>query len=159
MRNPFGVRVDCVSSACTFSNPGSDIQALYELVKDDLDQEVLVQVGQQSVSTLINSWSDLTDMSYILSRLNAGDASVLNVMPNAFYGDVTDMPHDHRAALTAIQNARTYFDNLPEETRAKFDDSFENWFGDAGSESWISRMIKQSNEPVEAPTTEVSNES
>lgn len=159
MRNPFGLRVDCLSSACTFSSPGSDIQPLYELVKDDFGQDVLEQVGQQSISTLINAWADSTDMSYILARLNAGDASVLNVRPDAFYGDVSDMPNDHRAALTAIQNARTYFDNLPAETREKFGNSFETWFGDAGSESWINRMLKKSSEPVEAPTTEVSNES
>lgn len=151
MRNPFGITLDKIPSPCTFTNPGSDIYVLHELSTDESGQECLVETGRQSISTMINAWKDCTDMSYILARLNAGDASVLDMHPEAFYGDVSDMPYDHRAALTAIQNARTYFDNLPAETRQKFGDSFENWFSEAGDAGWIKKMMK---EPEAAPVAE-----
>lgn len=141
MRNPYGVTVDNIPDADTFCRAGNDIQLLYELVSDN-GCDYLVETGRQSISTMINAWRDCTDMSYILSRLNAGDASVLNVRPDAFYGDVSDMPYDHRAALTAITNARTYFDHLPDDIRAKFDDDFQRWFSEAGDDAWIDKMVR-----------------
>lgn len=155
MRNPYGITVDTIPSACTFTDPGSDIYVLRELVKQPNGFEELVETGRQSISTMINAWKDMTDMSYIMSRLNAGDASVLNVRSDAFFGDVSDMSFDHRAALDTIVNARTYFDNLPAEIRAKFGDSFESWFSEAGDESWVKKMV---NDPVSVPVAEPSKE-
>lgn len=139
MRNQFGVTLDLIPDPCTFSEPGSDIYFERKLVKNDEGFDELVVTGKRSISTMINAWADYCDMAYIISRLNAGDSSVLNVAPEQ-YGDVSDLPFDHRAALDTVMSARTYFDNLPEETRQKFDNSFEKWFGDAGSQSWVDNM-------------------
>lgn len=147
MRNQFGLTLDMIPDPCTFSEPGSDIYVVRKLVKNDDGFEELVATGKQSISSMINAWADYCDMAYIISRLNAGDASVLDVVPDT-YGDVSDMPHDHRAALNTIQSARTYFDNLPEETRAKFDNDFAKWFSDAGSEAWSAAMTVRPDAPA-----------
>ena len=152
MRNPFGVTLDNIPDADTISPSGSDIQRLYEVVSD-CGVDSLAEVGRQSVTTMINAWRDFTDMSYILARLQAGDASVLNVRPDAFYSDCSGLSYDHRAALETVQSARTYFDNLPDEVRSRFDDSFERWFGEAGDPSWVSKMVKA--ESAEAPVEEI----
>ncbi len=139
MRNPFGVTLSTIPDSCTFSEPGSDVYVIRKLVKNDDGFDELVDTGKQSVSTMINAWADFCDMTYILSRLNAGDASVLNAVPEQ-YGDVSDMPHDHRQMLNLVNNARTYFDQLPEETRLKFDNDFAKWFSEAGSDDWSDKM-------------------
>lgn len=140
MRNQFGITLDMIPDPCTFSEPGSDIYLERKLVKNDDGFDELVVTGKRSISSMINAWADYCDMAYIISRLNAGDASVLDVVPET-YGDVSDLPYDHRSALDTVMSARTYFDNLPEETRANFDNDFTRWFSDAGSQSWIDNMV------------------
>lgn len=147
MRNPFGVTLNTIPDPCTFSDPGDDTYVIRELVEDDDGFKVLKDVGKQSISVMINAYKDTTDMTFILSRLAAGDASVLNVVPLT-YGDVSDMPHDHRAALTAVQSARTYFDHLDDDIKAKFDNDFSKWFSQAGDDEWIVKMTKQVSTPV-----------
>lgn len=140
MRNLFGITQSFIPDPCTYSEPGSDIYHILQLtIDDDTGLDCLEEVGQMSISTQINSYRDLTDMSYILARLNAGDASVLNARP-AFYGDVSDLPQDHRAALDIINNARTYFDHLSDDVKIKFDNDFSKWFSSAGSADWSAKM-------------------
>ena len=140
MRNNFGVTLDMIPDPCTFSEPGSDIYVVRKLVKNDDGFDELVPTGKQSISSMINAWADYCDMAY---------ASVLDVVPET-YGDVSDMPHDHRAALNTIQSARTYFDNLPDETKAKFDNDFTKWFSDAGSDAWSAAMtVRPDSAPVD----------
>lgn len=153
MRNPFGVTQSNLPDCNTFCNPGSDIYVMRQLAQDDVGRDYLQDVGKISISERINSFRDFTDMSYILARLAAGDASVLNVRNDAMYGDFTGMPYDPRAMLDTINNARNYFDHLPADVRAKFGDDFVAWFSDAGDPEWVSKMIKNpdTSAPVEEP--------
>lgn len=149
MRNQFGLTLDMIPDPCTFSEPGSDIYFERKLVKNDEGFDELIVTGKRSISSMINAWADYCDMAYIISRLNAGDSSVLNVVPEQ-YGDVSDLPYDHRAALDTVVSARTYFDNLPEETRQKFDNDFTKWFSDAGSDAWAAAMtVRPDASPVD----------
>lgn len=155
MRNPFGITLSLIPDCCTFSEPGSDIYHIMQLsTDDDTGLDCLEEVGQMSISTQINSYRDLTDMSYILARLNAGDASVLNARPS-FYGDVSDLPYDHRAALDIINNARAYFDHLSDDVKVKFDNDFSKWFSSAGSDDWSAKMtVNPDPVPVSASESE-----
>lgn len=152
MRNQFGVTLSTIPDPCTFSSPGSDIYIIRELRKDDDGIDYLAEVGRMSVSESINSWRDMTDMSYIMSRLAAGDSSVLNVK-QGMYGDFADMPYDHRAVLDTITTARQYFDNLPDDVRAKFGDNFADWFSEAGDPEWIVKMTKNPDPVPESPVS------
>ena len=153
MRNLFGVTQSLIPDPCTFSNPGSDIYHIMQLsTDDDTGLDYLEEVGQMSISTQINSFRDLTDMSYILARLNAGDSSVLNAR-SSFYGDVSDLPHDHRAALDIINNARMYFDHLSDDIKVKFDNDFAKWFSSAGSADWSAKMTVNP-DPAPVPAAE-----
>ena len=156
MRNKFGVSLALVPDPCTFSSPGSDLYLIRELRTAEDGSEYLAVTGRQSVSEAINAWRDMTDMSYIMSRLAAGDATVLAVN-DGFYGDFSDMPHDHRAVLDTITTARQYFDNLPDSVRAKFDDDFVKWFSEAGDPAWVDKMVKNP-DPEPAPVVDDSPE-
>lgn len=136
------MRSSSLSAICdgnTFlSCPGSAVKVLYTpaLVDGEL---VLNETGKFDIAEFINSYADSTDMAFILSRLAAGDSSVLNVQ-RGFFGDASILPDDHRAALDTVISAQVYFDNLPQETRDKFNDSFVEWIQSAGTSDWVSRM-------------------
>lgn len=122
------------------SSAGSPVKIIYTPAFSD-GQIVLNETGKFDISEFIQAYADSTDMSFILSRLAAGDSSVLNVR-NGFYGDSSLLTYDHRAALDTVISAQTYFDNLDKDTRDKFHDSFVEWIQSAGTPEWVSRMVK-----------------
>lgn len=138
------MRLSTLSLICDgnsfISNPGSPVKLIFTPAIED-GQIVLNETGKFDISEFINSYADTTDMTYILARLSAGDSSVLNVC-QGFFGDASILSDDHRAALDTVMSAQTYFDNLPKETREKFNDSFVEWIQSAGTQEWVSRMVK-----------------
>lgn len=141
------------------SSSGSPVKILYTPAYED-GQIILNETGKFDIAEFIGSYAETTDMAFILSRLAAGDSSVLNVQ-NGFYGDSSLLSNDHRAALDTVISAQTYFDNLDKETRDKFHDNFVEWIQSAGTPEWISRMIKNpapadspADPPVPAPESE-----
>lgn len=138
------MRFTTLSQICdgnTFiSSAGSPVKILYTPAYQD-GQIILNETGKFDIAEFIGSYAETTDMAFILSRLAAGDSSVLNVQ-NGFYGDSSFLSHDHRAALDTVISAQTYFDNLDKETRDKFHDNFVEWIQSAGTPEWISRMVK-----------------
>lgn len=144
------MRLTTLSHICdgnTFiTSSGSPVKLIFTPAFED-GQIVLNETGKFDISEFINSYADSTDMSFILARLAAGDSSVLNVS-QGFFGDASILSHDHRAALDTVISAQTYFDNLPKETRDKFNDSFVEWIQSAGTSEWISRMVVNPASPV-----------
>lgn len=151
------MRSSSLSSLCdgnTFiSSSGSPVKILYTPALVD-GEIVLNETGKFDIGEFINSYADTTDMAFILSRLAAGDDSVLKVQ-SGFYGDSSILSNDHRAALDTVISAQVYFDNLPKETRDKFNDSFVEWIQTAGTSDWVSRMSVN----YVSPATSVSSES
>ena len=156
------MRFTSISQICdgnTFiSSSGSPVKIIYTPAYVD-GQIVLNESGKFDIAEFIGSYADTTDMSFILSRLAAGDSSVLNVK-NGFYGDSSFLSQDHRAALDTVISAQTYFDNLDNDTRAKFHDNFVEWIQSAGTPEWVSRMTKNpapesTPAPSPAPESEV----
>lgn len=137
------MRLTTLSHICDgntfFSSSGSPVKLIFTPAFED-GEIVLNETGKFDISEFINSYADSTDMSFILARLAAGDSSVLNVS-QGFFGDASILSHDHRAALDTVISAQTYFDNLPKETRDKFNDSFVEWIQSAGTPEWVSRMV------------------
>lgn len=87
----------------------------------------------------INSYRDQTDMSFILSRLMAGDDSVLNPRPPMF-GDFTQLPSSYAEMLNLVLAGEQYFDSLPLDTKKQFDNDRGKWFASIGSEDWLKAM-------------------
>lgn len=150
------MRCSTLSHICdgnTFiSSSGSPVKLIFTPAFED-GQIVLNETGKFDISEFINSYADSTDMSFILARLAAGDSSVLNVS-QGFFGDSSILSHDHRAALDTVISAQTYFDNLPKETRDKFNDSFVEWIQSAGTQEWVSRMVVNPASPAPDNSTE-----
>ena len=133
-----GVTLSMIADADSFlSASGSRIRTLYSPVVEGNSWH-LVESGKQDIQDLIDSYRDLTDMSFIMSRLAAGDSSVINV-PNAGYGDASVFPADPASLLNVIQNAQNMYDRLPDNVRSQFG-SFRDWFSTSGTPEWSSKM-------------------
>lgn len=87
----------------------------------------------------INSHRDETDMAFVLSRLMAGDDSVLNPRP-PMYGDFTQFPKSYVEMLNLVLDGERYFNSLPLDVRKNFDNDRGKWFATIGSESWLDSM-------------------
>ena len=109
-----------------FSNPGNPRKPTYApkyLEDGSLD---LVETGFVDTDLEISSQRCVTDMAYILSRLQAGDPAVLPD-PNALYADVTGLPNTPIGMVNFLDDLRRQFDSLPAETRALFDNNFNRF--------------------------------
>lgn len=87
----------------------------------------------------INSYRDQTDMAYILSRLMAGDDSVLTTK-TPMYGDFTQFPRTYAEMLQLVQSGEDAFNSLPPDIRLKFDNDRCKWFASIGTDDWYNSM-------------------
>lgn len=95
----------------------------------------LMETGEIDTQDQINSHAPECDMSYILSRLNNGDFSVLNKQP-AMYADFRNLPRNFREVLEVGLNAERVFNSLPVDVRRQFDNDYRQFVARAGSEEW-----------------------
>ena len=72
----------------------------------------------------IQSYAASTDIVSIITRLQAGDTSVINVRSDGVSGDLTQLPRDvnDMANIGNLSSqAREGFDKLPDDVKALFD--------------------------------------
>nr|CAI9751544.1 virion structural protein [Microvirus sp.] len=150
-------KLSLIADPDTFiSNPGDPVHILYAPAVDDSCVR-LVPAGKQYIPDIINAAAELCDMNYILSRLNAGDASVLTAR-EAFYGDASAFSYNSAEFLQQMMDIRAMYDRLPDDTKARFS-GFQDWISTVGSDAWSSKMcppVPAVNEPVkvEVPVSE-----
>lgn len=132
---------------CPASNPGTRIKK--ELVPrvDEKGRLTLEVGGDYNTDAFIQSWKDSTDMAYILSRLAAGDKSVLG-QSSAVYGDLTVAPKTLAEALQLRIDANNAFDRLPDDVKLKFDNDPSEFFRLSGSAEWMEKLGYVRQEPV-----------
>lgn len=117
---------DYLSREEQFTSAGNCRKPLYSPVYGDDGRLALECTGYKDTDLEISSYREQTDMAYIISRINAGDTSVLPD-PNALYADVTDLPNTPIGMVNFLDGMRRKFDSLPAETREKFDNSFSRF--------------------------------
>lgn len=107
----------------------------------------LIESGKQNLKEYINSFAGQTDINSIIQRVKMGDTSMLR---NGFYGDFTDAPKSYAEFLQLQIDGRKAFDSLPIETKLQFDNDFNKWLMEAGSDSWLDKMsvIKESDQDL-----------
>lgn len=117
---------DYLSRDEQFSSPGNCRKPLYSPVYGDDGCLALECTGYKDTDLEISSYREQTDMAYLISRINAGDTSILPD-PNALYADVTNLPNTPIGMVNFLDGLRRQFDSLPAETRELFDNSFSRF--------------------------------
>lgn len=108
-----------------FSDPGSPFHDIYE-PRFNGSNVVLKKTGRENIQERIEAFAPYTDLNYMLSRLKAGDPSVLSSRA-AMYGDFSSMPSNPIDAINLIHNAEASFSQLPEEERSKHNNDYRRW--------------------------------
>lgn len=121
-----------------YSEAGSPMKPIFksELVDGIIE---LTQVGEENLQEYIDSFKDECSMEAILARVASGDMSALQKR-QAMFGDFTDVPRSFAEIMQKVIDGRAYFDSLPLDVRQKYDQNFELWFSQIGSESWMNDM-------------------
>lgn len=135
MRNKFSKLSD-PNSFVTCS--GSDVHLLYSSKILPSGEIRLTPCGKESISEKINAEKHFTDISYIVSRLQMGDTSVLR--DGAMYGDFTKVPKTLAESLQVVIDGQRKFDQLPLEVKSKFNNSYYAWLSSSGSKEWLDAM-------------------
>lgn len=99
----------------------------------------LKETDRVDIKKEINSYVPYTDMHYIISRLLAGDDSVLS-SKQPMYGDFTQFPRSYAEMLELVQRGEDAFNSLPLDVRMKFDNDRYKWFASIGSDTWFEAM-------------------
>lgn len=99
----------------------------------------LVEGDVTDMQEFINSFAESCSIEHILAMCAAGDTSVLSRTQGA-YIDATVIPKTFRDMLDIVIDGKAKFESLPSEVKQAFDNNFELWFSDAGSDSWLEKM-------------------
>ena len=67
------------------------------------------------------------DLSQIIARYLSGDSAVVNVN-NPIYGDIAAMPRNINELHDLGDRVQTGYDNLPDEVKGIFGNSFDNFY-------------------------------
>lgn len=131
----------CVSDPNSFSSVSGDrFHVLYNSVLDDNGLFKLVEVDRVDMSAQIQSQLPFTDMSFIVSRLAAGDSSVLSDKQPLF-GDFSKVPTNLTDAYNLLKAAERNFYSLKPEVRAEFNGSFTEFLA-AGTKDNFGEVLK-----------------
>lgn len=118
----------------------------------------LRQTGSIDIQDSINAYAPYCDLRYMLTRLKAGDSSVLSSR-TATYGDFTGFPGNPVDTLNLIHDVERSFAELPDEVRLSCNNDWRVYFtrlctGDINVSSDVSSDLPSS-DPVSSDSKEV----
>ena len=122
-----------------YSSSGDKTEPIYEPVLNDDGTIDLVVTGERDLQEYIQSFAEDCTLENILKRYALGDQTALSKV-QGFYADTTEMPKTFRDVLDSVIKGQSMFDQLPIEIKQKFNNDFNQWFVDIGSEDWCAAM-------------------
>lgn len=87
----------------------------------------LRETGSIDIQDSINAYAPYCDLRYMLTRLKAGDSSVLASSP-ASYGDFTGLPGNPVDTLNLIHDVERSFSELPDDIRLSCNNDWRVYF-------------------------------
>lgn len=122
-----------------YSSSGDKFEPIYEPVLNEDGTIDLVVTGERDLQEYIQSFAEDCTLENILRRYELGDQTALS-KAQGFYADTTEMPKTFRDVLDSVIKGQSMFDQLPLEVKQKFNNDFNQWFVDIGSEDWCAAM-------------------
>lgn len=130
---------------------GNRIQKEYGYEINKFGQKVLVQTGETDLYSIIQESLEETKIENILKRVAIGDNSVLR--PEGIYADLTEAPKNLLEARQQMQQLENTWNDLPIETKRKYNFDVEQFIANAGNENWLRDMGLLKEKPTEEPIT------
>lgn len=99
----------------------------------------------------IQAYLEETKIENILARcIETGDMSALEKVQGT-YADISEIPTSMIDAQNKIKEAEKNFNALPLEIRSKFENNFNKYLAEFGTESWLETMGFSKEEKQEEP--------
>lgn len=117
-----------------FTDSGEYIGLTYEYrVIDGIKS--LVPTGKVNRQEIISSYGDAQDINNMICKFLSGDTSVMNPNSGA-YGDFTNCPTTYAELFDHVQKCKNVFDSMPVGIKEKFDNSYESFWSQFGSDKF-----------------------
>lgn len=138
----------------TKQNTGDRLEEVWAMKLDDKGNEEFYVSGLHNTYAEIQAYADEVNLEKIIDRcMETGDLNLLNQVKKD-YIDITEMPKNLIDAKNKINKAETEFYNLPLEIREKYENNFNKYLADVGSEEWVKNMNFNRKEEEPAPDPE-----
>lgn len=108
------------------TNPGEPLARIFEPFFDG-QTTVLKEVGKRNIQEFMDAQAPQCDIAYMLTRLKAGDTSVLSDSPPLF-GDFSELSYNPADVLNLTRSAELSFGSLSKEERAKYNNDWRVYF-------------------------------
>nr|QJB21153.1 MAG: internal scaffolding protein [Microvirus sp.] len=131
------------------SNSGERFAPIYSPKVSDTGVIDLVETGKVDTYAQIQAWRESCDIKVILQKYINGDSSALN-KNTPLFGDFTDAPTNLVEYYQTMIDAENAFNNLPVDTRAKFNHSPSEFFTSIGTDRFNEAM-GYNQTPLETP--------
>lgn len=122
-----------------FTHSGSPFREIYKEVyikeRNCFEPQV---VGKENFQAYIQSFESSCDLAIIAQRVANGELGLLNSR-QGIYGDFTQAPTTLAEVLQTRIDAKTMFNNLPEDLQKKFGD-LDTFLEGAGSIEWLKTL-------------------
>lgn len=124
------------------SEVGSPVLQEYEYSLDKEGRKSLVKKDSViNVYERIQADRDSCDINKLMERFALGDTEAININ-KGFYVDARDLPKDYREVFERGLEAEQYFDSLPVELKAMFDNSHSVFFTEIGSKDFEDKVAR-----------------
>lgn len=118
---------------------GSPFRPVYKLkISGKTGAEELVCTGKENFQEYIQSFAESSDLSVIISRVNAGEVDLLTARIGS-YGDFRNLPSTKAEMMQSVIDSKQIWDSLTDKQRGEFED-FNEFAGSAGSEDWLKKL-------------------
>ncbi len=126
----------------TFKSPtGKKTEIRHRPTMSKSGVRTLVHDKEVAIYDLIQESKEECEIERIVKRAIEGDWNVLNAV-NGMYADITNCPSSLAEAQQFIIDAKTDFDSLPKEIKAKFNNNAEEYIAEMSNDikSWSDKM-------------------
>lgn len=140
MAKVYNFRTPVTERKIALSNPGEFVQEELAMRIDDKGNETFYVKGKTNVYEKIQAFAEECKIENILARCqDLGDLTALNQI-QVEYGDMTEFPSTFIEAHQKIQELEDNFNNLPLDIREKFENNFNKYLAEAGTEKWLKNL-------------------
>lgn len=125
------------------SEPGSHYLDQYGYKFDDKGEVIASTLHKldkpKDVWSEIQAAADSCDINLLMERFAKGDSSALDVRTGA-YIDATKMPTTYAELFQKVNDTHAIFDNLPTDVKELFDNSYEEFWSEYGSDIFFKKI-------------------
>lgn len=151
----FRTAYDCPATSCSDSGNRFRTEYIESLDKQGVKQ--VVPCGKTDLQDYIESFHAECDIYNVLRRISNGEIDLLS-QKNGSYVDITSIPDNIHDCQRAIVESKNFFNLLPAEIRAHFNNNANEFIASFGTEKFNSIFTTADTSSTEEVTNKIESE-